>query len=502
MTGEMERDTASPRSGRLSETPLPSLLLELLAGSFSGRLLLTRGRIAKSLEWRGGWIVLAESSRPSETLSAFLRDTGRISQEAAAKLLQQTRSRRGREVEGVRELRLLPPRELLTAVSEHARQCALEVFAWPEGGFRIEPARAAVGAPRVGVDPIPLVQEGIETHWGVERILLTFAEHQAAIAIPTPEVRALERRLLRDPGTQELLEDVTRPRPLGLLLQGAATPRALAAAWVLLASGALGLEEPTEARESEPDDPAPLEFEIRVRDRRAGAAPAGPAVAPASGSGRAEDEAAVLLRGDIEARHEALESLDHYALLDLEREASSAEVRRAYMRAAKRFHPDAVARHGLDDLKQQANEIFARVARAHAVLSNPGRRSEYDASRGDDEQAEANRLAQAEMLYRKAQVLLRAGRFVEAVELLEPCVSLWPEEALYHSELAWALFKQPRADLARARIHLETALGLDGNDARAHYRLSLVLAGLNETQAAERARATAQRLDPSVVPRG
>jgi curved DNA-binding protein CbpA len=175
-------------------------------------------------------------------------------------------------------------------------------------------------------------------------------------------------------------------------------------------------------------------------------------------------------------------------------------VRRAYRDAAKRFHPDAVARLGFEDLKQQANEIFARVARANSVLSNRAQRDEYDASHSDDDQAEANRLGQAEMLFRKASIVLKAGRFTEALELLEPCVSLWPGEAQYQTELAWALFKQPKPDLARARSHLEAALALDASAALTHYRLSLVLAALGDSQKAARARATAQRLDPRVVP--
>jgi hypothetical protein len=491
---------ASPRSGRLSETPLPTLLLELMAQSFSGTLVLEHGRIEKRLQWRQGWLVLAESSRSSEGLSAFLRDSGRISQEAASKLFQQTRGRRGREVEGVRELRLLPPRELLAAVAEHVRLCALEVFAWREGGFRVEEARSVSHGPVAGVDPVALAQEGIETHWDLERTLLAFTEHQDALALPTPEFRALERRLLRDPGVQTLVAGVAERNPLGVLLQHAATPRALAAAWVLLGSGALRLEM---ADPAEPDRPeaAPVQFEIRVAGTQSSAALGSErektrTLAP----GRQDEDAAFQLRAEVETKHAGLQSMDHYEVLGIARDASSTEVRRAYRDAAKRFHPDAVARLGLEDLKQQANEIFARVARANSVLSNRAQRDEYDASHSDDDQAEANRLGQAEMLFRKASIVLKAGRFTEALEFLEPCVSLWPGEAQYQTELAWALFKQPRPDLARARSHLEAALALDASAALTHYRLSLVLAALGDSQKAARARATAQRLDPRVVP--
>ena len=64
---------------------------------------------------------------------------------------------------------------------------------------------------------------------------------------------------------------------------------------------------------------------------------------------------------------------DHYAVLGLPRDASAEEIRRAYHEAAQRLHPD----------KNQApgeTEMFLGVQQAYEVLSNPTRRSQYDAT--------------------------------------------------------------------------------------------------------------------------
>lgn len=69
---------------------------------------------------------------------------------------------------------------------------------------------------------------------------------------------------------------------------------------------------------------------------------------------------------------------DFYALLGLLRSATQEEVRRAYHKAAKRLHPDTNQAPG-------ETELFLDVQQAYQVLSDPGRRSSYDATLGPEE---------------------------------------------------------------------------------------------------------------------
>jgi tetratricopeptide (TPR) repeat protein len=105
---------------------------------------------------------------------------------------------------------------------------------------------------------------------------------------------------------------------------------------------------------------------------------------------------------------------------------------------------------------------------------------------------------QAEALYRKAEVMLRAGNFNGAHDFLRPAVALYPEECAYQSALGWALYKKRPSDPKTAREHLEKAIALDGQDAVSHFRLGLVLRALGDEPGAKRELDVAKRLDPKV----
>ncbi|GAA5891194.1 hypothetical protein JCM5296_004925 [Sporobolomyces johnsonii] len=69
-------------------------------------------------------------------------------------------------------------------------------------------------------------------------------------------------------------------------------------------------------------------------------------------------------------------SFNYYQLLSIPPSASSDEIRTAYLRLAKIFHPDRAP----EGNKDQATAVFQRVAAAYTVLSDPEQRKAYDAS--------------------------------------------------------------------------------------------------------------------------
>ncbi len=66
--------------------------------------------------------------------------------------------------------------------------------------------------------------------------------------------------------------------------------------------------------------------------------------------------------------------MNHYAALGLTHEATADEIRTAYRRLAKQYHPDVSS---LPDAQQR----FVRITEAYEVLGNPAKRLRYDHTR-------------------------------------------------------------------------------------------------------------------------
>jgi curved DNA-binding protein CbpA len=64
----------------------------------------------------------------------------------------------------------------------------------------------------------------------------------------------------------------------------------------------------------------------------------------------------------------------HYSLLQVPEQASADELRQAFRRLSKRFHPDTTSLPA-----SEAEQAFQRLRQAYAVLSDPDTRRRYDA---------------------------------------------------------------------------------------------------------------------------
>lgn len=498
--------------GTLDVNPLPVLLLSLYRQRQTGHLELSREAVRKRVWLRDGVPVLAESNLPSESLGIQLLDAGRIQRDDYARLVDTVRERGCKEGAALLSLGLVGPQELFSALKDQVRRRLLDGFGWPRGEFAVYGGEAPAGdAAAFRCDPVALTQEGVAIHWSPTRIRDELAPHLDRYPQRSNRFAALAGRLLRDAEVDALLEALDGTRSLGEALVRASDPSALAAVWVLDRLGAihwLTSAVASEATDAEPDrDAGDLDFEIVVgaggaanEDRSA----AGARRERANAHGRTEATSssasdAEALANEIRALHTSLADRDYYELLGVTREASAGDVKRAYLGAAKRFHPDGLARLGLEALRPQAQEVFARIARAHETLSDPAQRRAYDSDlAGEGAQGEAQRAVQAEALYRKAEVMMRAGNWSGAYEFLRPAVQLWPDECAYQSALGWTLYKRLPSDPATARTHLEAAVALDDRDSVAHFRLGLVLRALGETDAADRELKRAKQLDPKV----
>ena len=132
----------------------------------------------------------------------------------------------------------------------------------------------------------------------------------------------------------------------------------------------------------------------------------------------------------------ALKHHTHFQVLGLERAATEAQVKEAYFRLARRFHPDVHHDPALADLRDKIEAIFVRLGEAYEVLRNPRIRAKYESQidPGQDRRGRrrtpraAARSTARRKRAKRRRAIKRAARLVssemywDAIQVLEPAV--------------------------------------------------------------------------------
>lgn len=502
------KQRATPDEGLLDTLPgkvgVAQLLAEAWGARRSGRLRVARGKSECWIQVVEGSPVAVETKGEADRFARSLESTGQIQLAARRKIEQFASERECSQASAALALKLVDSAALYQAIRSDARQQLAETFEWQTGAYQWLAAAASPPANAKPHDILSLIQTQLPRRWGSERLftaVLGIAESYADIA---PRLRRVALKLGEaGPMAARVIERLDGSRPLGRIL-GEAAGDTLAAStlWTLWHAGILRLGDAQGAKAvgSAGHVGLEVEFEVEVSvdPRAAGPTSAGP-IDAGDGPAAALDPETAALRADIETLAAKLGKLDHYAVLGLDASANTAAIKKAYFKAAKRYHPDSLARKGLAGLEAKAARVFGRVSEAFEALTDPDKKAAYDRGVSGEPEIDTARLAQAETSYRKGEILIKMGNFQGALEYLQPAVDLWPDEPAYQSALGWALYKQLASDTVRARAHLERAHQQTPDDAITMFRFGMVLRALGETETASALIARARSLEASIT---
>jgi curved DNA-binding protein CbpA len=187
---------------------------------------------------------------------------------------------------------------------------------------------------------------------------------------------------------------------------------------------------------------------------------------------------------------------DYYAILGVEQNASADDIRKAYLKLAKKLHPDRFPND--PEKKADAQEKFAKVTRAHEVLGDPRQKEEYDALRllarsraalddgtggasmpagkgaaaaaqgaaGEGQKSGAESKGEwAARHYQRAEDYIKRKKYQEAETATKEAIRLDASKVKYRIQLAEIYLARGWKTLAMTEI--QTALRLDPNDADA-----------------------------------
>ncbi len=199
---------------------------------------------------------------------------------------------------------------------------------------------------------------------------------------------------------------------------------------------------------------------------------------------------------------------DYYAILGVDDTAAPEEIKRAYIKLAKRLHPDRFPND--PEQRSMAQREFAKVTRAHNIVSDAERRAEYDALRILHRTKEQNELLNGQKTegdgtaqgdvpsntvssprvsassmdaitttttesninvkwankhLEKADELLKQKHYQEAESAMKEAIRLVPKDPKYHNKLAEIYLARGWYTLAMTEV--QTALRSDARDSQA-----------------------------------
>jgi curved DNA-binding protein CbpA len=99
---------------------------------------------------------------------------------------------------------------------------------------------------------------------------------------------------------------------------------------------------------------------------------------------------------EAEAVAAALDQLDYFGVLKLPQGAGHAEIKAAYYRESRAFHPDRFAAYPDPVFRELVGRIYRRVNEAYTVLRDDKRRAKYLADIGGPDRARKLRFTEAD----------------------------------------------------------------------------------------------------------
>ena len=411
-----EAEIAKPKA--LKNEPVPLLLHQLYRLKETGLLHLQRGEAKKIIYIKEGYPVFARSNVLNECLGRMLVREGEITEVDCDASVE--RSKESRRLQGtvLIEMGLLTPQQLHEALARQVTEKLLNTFAWQEGTAQFVPGKDfKKHITMIKLSPATLIMHGISRFWSYQQLdnFLRPYAHLYLKQVADPQYRFQEIALSKR--GEAIFAQCLGVMTLSQILE----QHPLARREVQQILVALLISEMIEASD--------VAHEIEAAD------------VPRS---HVIPEVDAQLRQKILDDYQRIMQLDYFEVLGLNRQCNPSEVRRAYYKLAKEFHPDRYLGSGLSrEMSHKITEMFQHITQAYSVLSDPKACSDYldVLINGPKKSININEVIEAETAFQEGRMLLKVRRYGAAVKPLKKAIELSPEEPEYLTLYAWALFK-------------------------------------------------------------
>ena len=172
---------------------------------------------------------------------------------------------------------------------------------------------------------------------------------------------------------------------------------------------------------------------------------------------------------EVQALAAALDQLDYFGLLKVPQGAGPAEIKAAYYRESRAYHPDRFAAHPDPVVRELVGRIYRRVNEAYTVLRDDRKRTKYLQDVTGPDRPKKLRFTEADevqvkdaqkkkieeqfgqtpngrKLYAAALSDIQAGRWEAAERNLKSALMYEPQNAKFKEQMALVEKNRPKVD--------------------------------------------------------
>ena len=438
----------------------------------------------KEIYVKNGDIIFATSQYADDRLGEYLLKKGKISlaqYEKSVELVVTTGKRHGALLV---EEGFITPKELFEFLSGQVREIILSVFTWIDGDYEIEEGdikRQEILT--LNMSTGNLIYDGIKRINDWVRLRSEIPSLDTILRMTTDPLILFQRVNLSET-ERRLLSQIDGERNIRQLFEGSGLGsfETLKLIHFLFSIDTVEVSDgsPVSQKESQPAAAPPSEATEEIFK------------SPENNGG--------MNREDILRAFEALPRQNHYEVLSVSREASSAQIKKAYFSLAKEYHPDRHFSSGMEEMKEKLEALFGRITTAYDTLMAKEERQKYDmdvvTGKIQLDGGEKKKTMSTEEKVRLGQIALKKGDPKTAVYYFDQAVEGMKDKGSYHNLLAQALAKITGRG-REAESHFKKAIELDPASVDNYIQLGLMYKKARLTQRAIRQFEQALKWDPT-----